>query len=334
MRVPMRCPSLSELPTPPAGKRGWPWTEESARVTERVDLPRITVVTPSFNQGQFIEETIRSVLLQGYPDLEYFVLDGGSTDDSVDVIKKYSPWITFWLSEADDGQSAAINRGLRMGSGSYATWINSDDMLCRDALGNVPFTDVQGHDVVYLGDCVNIDGQGTTRFVHRGRVHTLEDLVRIPQIWRCGGYICQPEVLFPLRLALSIGGLDESNHLTMDYDFWGRLFLAGATFHYSGVPFGIFRHHEAQKTLQYAVRQTESMLRDAERLIARAREIPVAVKHDILADLQGYERAYPKEHWKQSGRLARIGLPPVVVKRIRRLRRAMAQTIGSFVSGT
>lgn len=125
----MRCPSLSDLPEPPPGKSGWPWTEESLRVLERPPdraLPRITIVTPSFNQAEFIEETIRSILLQGYPDLEYFVLDGGSTDDSIDIIKKYSPWITYSVSEPDRGQSAAINRGLRMGSGSYATWINSD----------------------------------------------------------------------------------------------------------------------------------------------------------------------------------------------------------------
>src|SRR5262249_22787460 len=134
----MRCPSLSELSSPPPGKKGWPWTEESLPLWEQIGegyfCPRITVVTPSFNQGQFIEETIRSVLLQGYPDLEYFVLDGGSTDDSVAIIKKYSPWISFWASEVDGGQSAAINRGLRMGSGWYATWINSDDMLCKNAL--------------------------------------------------------------------------------------------------------------------------------------------------------------------------------------------------------
>ena len=90
-------------------------------------------MTPSFNQGRFLEETIRSILLQGYPNLEYFVLDGGSSDQSVEIIEKYAPWIDFWVSERDRGQSAAINRGLRMGSGSYATWINSDDMLCKDA---------------------------------------------------------------------------------------------------------------------------------------------------------------------------------------------------------
>lgn len=304
------------------------------RVDERADggLPRITIVTPSFNQGEFIEETIRSILLQGYPDLEYFVLDGGSTDDTVDIIKKYSPWITFWISEPDRGQSAAINRGLRMGSGSYATWINSDDMLCQDALGKLlPSIQPDGH-VVYLGDCVNIDAHGNTLFIHRGRVYCFEDLVRVASVWRRGGYICQPEVLFPLGSALDVGALDEENHFTMDYEFWGRLFLAGATFHYTGVPFGMFRHHQGQKTFQHCIKQTESMLDDVEILLGRADSMSANIKREILADLQRYRKAYPKEHWKSSGRLARIGLPPLVVTPIRQFRRAVEQRIGNLMT--
>lgn len=117
--------SLRDLPPPPPGKTGWPWTEESeplaAQMPDGRPWPRITVVTPSFNQGQFLEATIRSVLLQRYPELEYFVLDGGSTDGSVDTIRRYAPWLSHWVSEPDGGQSAAINRGLERGSGVYAT---------------------------------------------------------------------------------------------------------------------------------------------------------------------------------------------------------------------
>ena len=133
----MKCPTISELPPAPKDKTGWPWTEESTKLPEKSPdgsrWPCITVITPSFNQGQFLEEAIRSVLLQGYPNLEYFVFDGGSSDNSSEIIKKYSSWLTYWVSEPDNGQSAVINRGLQMGTGFYATWINSDDMLCKNA---------------------------------------------------------------------------------------------------------------------------------------------------------------------------------------------------------
>src|SRR5262249_15652432 len=154
--------ALGGLPPPPAGKSGWPWTEESASslptaMANGAPWPRITVVTPSFNQAAFVEATLRSVLLQGYPDLEYFVLDGGSTDGSVEIIKKYEPWLTYWFSGPDGGQSAAIDRGLRLGSGMLATWINSDDMLCRDALTTHATRIGFEPDVIYAGDCLYID---------------------------------------------------------------------------------------------------------------------------------------------------------------------------------
>ena len=203
----MRCPTLRELPPPPAGKTGWPWTEESAPSLPPTrpagqPWPRITVVTPSFNQAVFLEATIRSILLQGYPDLEYYVLDGGSKDGSVDIIKKYAPWLTYWFSGPDGGQSSAINRGLELGSGLFATWINSDDMLCKNALTNQALSFGFAADLVNIGDTVNIDQTGNHLFRHRGRVTSFEDLVNIRSIWRDGGYISQPEVLFPLELAL------------------------------------------------------------------------------------------------------------------------------------
>src|ERR1043166_2255932 len=120
----VRCPRLKDLPDPLPNKAGWPWTEESNPPNNGTPVgpewPCVTLVTPSFNQGEFIEETIRSVLLQGYPNLEYLVLDGGSTDNSVEIIKKYSPWLSYWVSETDAGQSDAVNRGLKRASGLFA----------------------------------------------------------------------------------------------------------------------------------------------------------------------------------------------------------------------
>jgi glycosyltransferase involved in cell wall biosynthesis len=329
----VRCPSLAELPRPPFGKSGWPWTEESSRPPEphagESPRPRITVVTPSFNQGQFLEETIRSILLQGYPNLEYFVLDGGSSDQSVEIIEKYAPWIDFWVSERDRGQSAAINRGLRMGSGSYATWINSDDMLCKDALVVHSSTHEMADDVVYVGDCINIDAAGQVLFKHRGRVRSLEDLLRVRSVWQSGGFICQQEVLFPLQLALRVGGLNEDNHYSMDYELWGRFFLAGARVQYTGIPFGFFRRHEAQKTK--AIRaQTESMFDVAEALLARAGSVSAPEREDIRAELTAYREAYPELAWRHTGRLARLGLPPSIVTPIRTIKEKVEKSISDL----
>jgi glycosyltransferase involved in cell wall biosynthesis len=310
------------------GKRGWPWTEESRRLPDRThdggEWPRITVVTPSYNQGQFIEETIRSVLLQGYPNLEYFVLDGASTDNSAEIIRKYSPWLTFWVSEPDSGQTAAIVRGMNMGSGVYATWINSDDLLCRNAL--VEHASRIGFDgSVYVGVCRHVDA--TTRLIssHQGRIHSLQDLLRIRTIWRRGGNIVQPEVLFPRSLALKVGGLDPANHFTMDYELWGKLLLAGAYFQYTGIPFGMARGHADQKTRD-GLRQTRALIATATQLLASADRLPETTRQELLDDVDAYWISYQKEYWRNSGRLARIGLPPVVVGPLRNLRARFGKT--------
>ena len=124
------------IPLSPIDKTGWPWNEETdpSVYDSSIQWPRITIVTPTYNQGQFIEETIRSILLQNYPNLEYIIMDGGSTDDTVEIIKKYEPWISYWVSEKDKGQSDAINKGSARATGEIFNWINSDDCLTKGAL--------------------------------------------------------------------------------------------------------------------------------------------------------------------------------------------------------
>ncbi len=107
------------------------------RMPEAKSWPRINIVTPSYNQGRFIEGTIRSVLLQGYPNLEYIVIDGGSADGTTDVLRKYEPWLTYWVSEPDRGQSHAVNKGFKLASGEIAAWLNSDDQYLPGTLRTI-----------------------------------------------------------------------------------------------------------------------------------------------------------------------------------------------------
>ena len=125
-------PRLSDLPAPCIGKTGWPWTEETvptANTGSLDDSPRITIVTPSYNQAVFLEETVRSVLLQGYPNLEYIIMDGGSTDGSVEIIRKYQKHLAYWTAEKDGGASDAIHKGFARGTGSVFAWLKPPKML-------------------------------------------------------------------------------------------------------------------------------------------------------------------------------------------------------------
>ncbi|HBP90301.1 MAG TPA: glycosyltransferase family 2 protein [Nitrospirales bacterium] len=318
----MRCPTLKELPSPLKEKMGWPWTEESKQLSDQMPdgraWPRITIVTPSFNQGVFIEETIRSVLLQGYPNLEYIVLDGASTDNSVEIIKKYEPWLSYWMSEPDSGQSDAINRGLKMGSGLFATWINSDDLLEKEALFSHGMKAEFNEREVYVGLCSYVDQMGNYKFTRTPRVHSLNDLLSVEKVWRSGGNIVQPEVLFPRSLFFEVGGLNLENHYTMDYELWGKFLLAEIPFRYTGIKFARARNHSQQKTAD-GYRQTRAMLKTAAKLVEEAHHLPKERKAEIHKELCQYWDTWEKTSWKDSGRLAKLGLSPMIVTLLRKI---------------
>lgn len=127
----------TNIPLPPPGKQGWPWTAPEAGSPAGGSWPKVTVVMPSYNQEQFLEQAVRSVLLQGYPNLEFFIYDGGSTDGSVEIIRKYAPFVDYWVSERDNGQSDAINRGFQRAAGKYIAWLNSDDLYLPGCLAKL-----------------------------------------------------------------------------------------------------------------------------------------------------------------------------------------------------
>ena len=140
-----------------------PLFDEKIILNRDLAWPRISIVTPSFNQGRFLERTILSVLNQNYPNLEYIVMDGGSTDESVEIIKKYENYLAYWISEKDNGQSDAIKKGFQKSTGEILAWLNSDDIYLSGALRGVAgfFRDGKGTEVVY-GNRYIID-EPTTR---------------------------------------------------------------------------------------------------------------------------------------------------------------------------
>jgi glycosyltransferase involved in cell wall biosynthesis len=213
----MRCPTFAELPAPSLNKTGWPWEEESPPVLATLpassSLPKVSVVMPSFNQAQFIEETIRSVLLQNYPNLQFIIIDGGSTDGSVEVIRQYAPWISYWKSERDRGQSHAINKGIKRCTGQVVHWINSDDLLLPSALSTVAesFVNVPERRLV-TGQARLIDGQSRAIGHLNSSFSSWSDFVTR----RCN--IAQVATFFDRGLFDELGVIDERIEYCMDSD--------------------------------------------------------------------------------------------------------------------
>jgi glycosyltransferase involved in cell wall biosynthesis len=183
-------------------------------------LPKISVITPSYNQGQFIEETIRSVLDQNYPSLEFIIMDGGSTDGTVEILRRYDSALAFWTSERDRGQADAVNRGFARATGDLVVWINSDDLLMRGSLAAYADAHVRAPNDVLLGDMVIFDEHGPVK-VERQRDVTFEGVV-VP--WLTGTNWLQPATAVPRAVWEKAGLLDESYRYTFDREWACRLF--------------------------------------------------------------------------------------------------------------
>jgi len=183
-------------------------------------LPKITVVTPSYNQGAFLEGTIRSVLDQGYPRLEYSIIDGGSTDDSVSIIKRYENRLAYWVSEKDRGQGHAINKGISRATGDILGWLNSDDMLEPGALHTVAEHAIRFPDAgAFVGHGRIIDVTGKEIYYRKPGELTFEGLCQ----WLEGGDFLQPSCFFTRDAWEATGQLDESIHIALDVDLWLRM---------------------------------------------------------------------------------------------------------------
>jgi glycosyltransferase involved in cell wall biosynthesis len=220
-------------------------------------LPLVSIVTPSFNQANFLEETIRSVLGQTYPHIEYIIIDGGSTDGSVEIIKKNEGRITSWISEQDKGQTDAINKGFAKAKGDILAWINSDDTYATPhaVADAVNFLISHPEVAMVYADCNFIDEEGKVIGRFASRQTDYERLRR--------GYVHIPQqtMFFRAKYWKKLGPLDPSFYFAMDYDLWVRIAKHAQIKYLPGRTWANFRIHTSSKTNVNDERGWKEMLR-------------------------------------------------------------------------
>ncbi len=219
-----------------------PHFDEKIILNKDPSWPKISIVTPSFNQAQFLERAILSVLNQNYPNLEYIIIDGGSTDGSVEIIKKYEKYLTYWVSEKDDGQADAINKGFWMSTGEFVAWQNSDDIYLPEAFYKVvkKFSENPDADLVF-----------GNRYAIDENENIIRDMRYVSFNYKSllceGSALSNQSAFWKKEVIDKVGLLDENFKFCMDYDFWVRA-AKNSEFLLLRDYLGCFRNHRDSKT--------------------------------------------------------------------------------------
>ena len=238
------------------------------------NLPLVSIVTPSYNQAQFLEDTLRSVLAQEYPKVEYIVIDGGSTDGSVDIIQRYASQLAYWVSERDKGQVDAINKGLQRAKGEIVAWLNSDDLYMAGAIQQaVDALQANPAAGMVYGDGLMVDADLRLLDPHAYRTYDVLDLL-------CFEVLLQPTVFMRREILVQAGYLRQEYDLILDHDLWLRMAALAPLLHVPAF-WAVERSHAEAKTIALA----EAFVREAEEMIERAR-----MSAPFQAIIEGHER--------------------------------------------
>jgi GT2 family glycosyltransferase len=246
--------------------------------------PRISVVTVSYNQARYIKSCLDSVLDQGYPNLEYIVVDGGSTDGTREILERYRERLSLLIMEPDNGQSDALNKGFRSATGDVMNWLCSDDLLEPGSLFNIGRAFAHNEADLIAGGCRIINGRDKTLYRHHNGLPfdqvvdlSFGDLLSFVGVWQRGMYFFQPEVFFSRKIWEASGGyIKEHLHFAMDYDLFLRMAMAGAKILHIPHYVGVSRIHEDQKTRhedKLYLPTIRALLEEYRRLIDRTGEV-------------------------------------------------------------